>query len=424
METFPVAPLYLLFLIALISSAFFSGTEAALLSVQRYKIRSAAARGVASAQRAAKLAEHPENFLPTVLVGNNVVNTVAATIGTLIAVQTIPNDTVAAVVAATVVAIVLIIFGETLPKTLAARNAEAASMALSAPLLWIGKVLAPVVFPLQRVNRFVIRLVNPRSAASLATQEELKVLISLNRESGGLDETQARMLLRTLRLADLKVREVMTPRTEMNSITDDLTVAQFLEFNARQYHSRFPVFKRGTDDVVGILAARDVFRAMASGDISSGDPVNELMEAAHFVWESKPVVDVIAEMQRASFDMVIVVDEFGAVEGLVTFHHLLTQVVGYARQPQPAVQATGDTGAYSLRGSLRTYEVAENLGLELPEGDYDTLGGFVISRLGRLPRPGDKVTHGRWEFEVAKMAGPRVVEVSVTQRGTAGSSGR
>lgn len=137
MDTPPLLLLLLAFLLSLALSAFFSGTEAALLSVQRHKLRTAAARGVAAAQRTARLVEHPENFLPTVLIGNNLVNTAAATLGTLIAVQLVPSDAIGAVVSAVVVAVVLIIFGETLPKTLAARRAESAAMTLTGPLIWI-----------------------------------------------------------------------------------------------------------------------------------------------------------------------------------------------------------------------------------------------------------------------------------------------
>lgn len=417
MDNLPLFPLYVVFFLALAFSAFFSGTEAAFLSVQRYKIRSAASRGVRGAQRAARLSEHPENFLPTVLVGNNLVNTIAATVGTLIAVQTIRNESVSAVVAAVAVAGVLIIFGETLPKTLAARNAEAAAIALSAPLIWAERLFTPVVYPLQKFNRWITGLLSKSSPTATVTREELKLLISLNREAGGIDETQANLLLRTLRLTDLRVRDVMTPRTEVVSVSEDLNVAQFLEFNARQYHSRFPVFKRGSDDVTGVLEARDVFRALSAGDASSNDPIAELASPAQFVWESKPVVDTIAEMQRTDADMAMVVDEFGSMVGLVTFHHLLAQVVGRGRQQiLPAGQDAAPGKGYSLKGSTRIYEANESVGLDLPEGEYDTVAGFVTSRLGRLPRTGDKVSHGAWEIEVVKMAGPRVVEIQAVRR--------
>lgn len=174
------------------------------------------------------------------------------------------------------------------------------------------------------LNRWVSRLVGPRADSLLAANEELKVLISLNRDSGGLEETEARMLLRTLRLADLEVHEVMTPRTDIVSVVDDLTVERFLEFNARQYHSRFPVLRRGTDDVVGVLEARDVLRALASGEVSLTDSVTQLATEAHFIWESKPVMDAIEEIRGGDHDMAIVVDEFGSMEGLVTLHQLLS----------------------------------------------------------------------------------------------------
>jgi putative hemolysin len=291
-------------------------------------------------------------------------------------------------------------------------------MTLSGPLIWAERVLGPIVFPVRGLNRWVSRLANPRGESVLATHEELKVLISLNRESGGLEETQARMLLRTLRLADLEVREVMTPRTEIVSITDEMTVADFLEFNARQFYSRFPVIRQGTEDVIGILAARDVLRALAAGDVSQSDPVTELATEAHFVWESKPVVDTIEEIRGGDHDMAIVVDEFGAMEGLVTLHQLLTEVVGGRRRPA-ATSASPGSSEILVKGSARVFDVNESLGIGLPDGEYDTVGGFVISRLDRLPKTGEKVTHGDWVLEVGKMAGPRVVEVRLCRLRTA-----
>jgi putative hemolysin len=410
MNDVTLLPLLILFLVTLACSALFSATEAAFLSVQRYKVRSLANRGVAGAQRVAKLAGHPEQFLPTILVGNNIANTAAATLGTLIAIEVFSNEGAGAVVAAAVVAVVLIVFGETIPKTLGTQRAETAAILLARPLEWVERILWPVAYPLQLLNTWVADRAGRSS--SVVSQEEFKVLISLNKESGSIDETQADVLLRTLRLTELQVRDVMTQRSEISWIPDTMKVSEFLEFNSLQYHSRFPVCRDGVDGVVGILNARDVLRSLGTSVISASDPVSQLMEPTYFLWESKPALEAVAEMRRQKLEMALAVDEFGSVVGLVTIHSMLSEVVGrgHEERSQQALRAADGQG-YTLKGVTRIYEVNDLFGVGLPDGDYDTVAGFMMNRLGRVPRPGDKVAHRDWEFTVARARGPRVDEV-------------
>jgi putative hemolysin len=363
------------------------------------------------------LAEHPERFLPTVLVANNLFQTAAATLGTLIAIVLIANEGVGAIVAAVAVAAVLIVFAESLPKTLGTRRPYLIAVLSAGPLLFLERVLFAVVYPLQLLNRWVAARAGDSDRDPIATQEELKVLISVNRESGSLDESEASLLLRTLRLTDLRVREVMTPKPEIIYVPDRMTVAQFMDFNSRQFHSRFPVVKGDLDNVVGILEARDVLRVLGAGPMQQSDAVATLMKPAQFVSETDNVIDTITRLRRWDIKLAIVVNEYGGAVGLVTFNHLIGQIAGRSYE----VHDTGKdkspgSRAVLIKGSTRIYEANERLGLGLPHGSYDSVAGFIINEMGRLPQTGQSIVHGEFEFTVASMRGPKVEEVKVVRR--------
>ena len=406
-----------LFIATVFLSALFSAAEASLLSIPRHRVRSLAEKGSPSARRVAMLAEHPERFLPTVLVGSNLLQTGAATLGTLIAIILIANEGVGAIVASVGVAAVLIVFAESLPKTLGTRRPYLIAVLSAGPLIVLERVLFAVVYPLQLLNRWVAARAGDSDRYPAATQEELKVLISVNRESGSLDESEASLLLRTLRLTDLQVREVMTPKPEIVHVPDRMTVAQFLDFNSRQFHSRFPVVKGDLDNVVGILEAQDVLKALGAGPLQQSDAVAMLMKPAQFVSETDNVIDTITRMRRSDIKLAIVVNEYGGAVGLVTFNHLIGQIAGRSYDlHDTAKDKSAGSRADLIKGSMRIYEANERLGLGLPHGTYDSVAGFIISQMGRLPQAGQSVVHGDFELTVALMRGPRVEEVKVVRR--------
>lgn len=407
-----------LFIATVLLSALFSAAEASLLSIPRYRVRSLAEKGSAGARRVAMLAEHPERFLPTVLVGNNLLQTAAATLGTLIAIILIANESVGAIVATVGVAAVLIVFSESLPKTIGARRPYLIAILSAGPLLFLERVLFAVVYPLHLLNRWVAARAGDRDRYPIAAQEELKVLIAVNRESGSLDESEASLLLRTLRLTDLQVREVMTPKSEIVHVPESMTVTQFLDFNSHQFHSRFPVVRGDLDNVVGILEARDVLRALGAGPVQRSDAIGTLMKPAQFVSETGNVIDEITRMRRSDIKLAIVVNEYGGAVGIVTFNHLIGQIAGrsYELLESGKDRAPGSRAALIIKGSMRIYEANERLGLGLPHGTYDSVAGFIINEIGRLPQAGQQVIHGEFELTVVSMRGPRVEEVKVVRR--------
>ncbi|MBM3926144.1 MAG: HlyC/CorC family transporter [SAR202 cluster bacterium] len=403
-----------LFIITVVLSALFSASEAALLSVQRVKVQHMVNTGVTGAQRMAQMVEHPERFLPTILVGNNLVNSAAAALGTIMAVRLIDNEGVAAIAATVGVAIVLTIFGESAPKTVGSRLREGMALSITTPILWLERLLYPVVAPIQAMNRWVAARLGNVSAKDLAAQEELKVLISLGKDSGAMEETEAEMMLRMLRVTNLRVGSIMTPRTEIIYVEKGMPLSQFLEFNARQYHSRFPVYNGDVDDVVGLLAARDVLQALGKEQLNPDASVTHLMRPAHFVPETKPVSELLSEMREKGVPLALVVNEFGSVAGLVTFKQLVGEIVGELKENEEELEFKAvDEHTYAVKGGTRIDVLNEKLGLDLPMGDYTTIAGFVLSALGRIPEEGESVGYRALDLKVTKMRGPKVEEVLV-----------
>jgi len=281
----------ILFIVCLVISAFFSSSETAFISLQRGRIRHMVSSGVSGADEVQKMTEHPDKLLATVLLGNNFVNTAAAALGTIIAVDVI-GDNRGVLVATVVVTILLLIFSEIVPKTLATRIGERMALVYIKPIRFISWVLAPVTFLLVWIASGVSRLfggdVMPRR---LVSEEEIRAMISMGREDGAVEDDEAEMMERVFLFGDRQVSEIMTPRTNIVWVEKDTTVKDFLAIYAESPHSRFPVHDDTVDNVVGILWIKDILMARAKDELGDDSPVMELARPAYFVPETKIVGD-------------------------------------------------------------------------------------------------------------------------------------
>ena len=256
----------ILFVVLLLLSAFFSGSEAALLSVQRIRIQHLVRTSSVGAARVARMIEHPDKLLPPILVGNNLVNTAAAAIATAFALSLVDDRNRAVLIATVCVTVILLVFGETIPKTIAARNAERIAIMVSLPVQWIGWVLLPASYVLGWASGFSARLFGGtgRSVSSI-TEDEIKAMVSVGSETGAVEVGEAEMIRRVLEFGDKRVREVMTPRTEIIWVKSDVNFGEFFNTYGANYHTRFPVCDGDLDTVVGILSIKDVMRDIALG---------------------------------------------------------------------------------------------------------------------------------------------------------------
>ena len=407
----------LLLVVFIFLSAFFSGSEAALLSVQRVRIQHLVSIRTSGAARVARMTERPEKLLPPILLGNNLVNTGLAALATAIAISIFDNENEGVLIATGVVTVVLLIFGETLPKTAAARRPERVSIIVALPIEWIGWVLRPATLILEALSSCAGRLFGATNNAAVITQEEIKNMISVGRQEGAVEAGEADMIRRVLEFGDRQVREVMTPRPEVVWIEEGTTIRRFLDLYDANYHTRFPVCQGTLDNVVGVIAVKDVMRLLSAGaDLDSVATVR--VRPATFVPETKRVQYLFDEMRGKGDQLALIADEFGGVAGLVTLKRLVEDIVGRVgdeEQPAPEGFIELAEGMFDLDAGLSIAEANEGAGLGLPAGEYETVAGFMLEQLGKLPEVGGTLTYGDLQFLVTEMQGVRIARVRVTR---------
>ena len=400
----------------LVLSAFFSGSETALVALSRARLTHLVNIGQPGASRVAQLVQRPDKFLATVLLSNNLVNTAVAAIGTSLVVNMMGNNTTAVLVATLGITLVLLIFGETLPKTIAWNQSEKVAFAVSRPLFVVGLVLSPGVRLLQGVSWLANRLLGISGPAPEIGEEEIRSLIAVGAQAGVVEENEAALLEKVFRFGDRQMREIMTPRPEFVMIGTDMRLDEFLPLYTEHSHTRFPVYESVMENVVGVLSSKDVLLAMGQGRLKPEDSVTGLLRPAFFVPETKAVSSTFDEMQRGGFGLVLMVDEFGGIAGLATMKQLLEVIVGQVGEEgdapdEPYTPVDKDT--YRLDAGIAVSEINEDLDLGLPEGDYQTVAGFILDHLGRIPEEGEKFEFKDLSLTVKVMSGVRIDTVEL-----------
>ena len=413
MDTSDVIRLVLLGLTVLLS-AFFAGSEAAFLSVQRSRLAALILDKVKGAERVEKLASNPEKLLPTVLTGNNLVNVAAAALGTTLAGSYLsPNWAVGVSVGA--VTVLLLLFGEILPKVIATKNAEGLALILVRPLQAAQILFFPIVWVLEIYSRMVGRIFG-LSGSRLVSEREIRALIDVAEIEGGVEKGEAALLEKVFHFGDLRVGDVMTPRTEIIFVELSATLQDFLPIYARTTYTRFPVFDGDRENIVGILSVKDLLEAVAQGTIQLHDSVATALRPAHFVPETKPVDELFDELREVGQHMAITVNEHGGVAGVVTLMQLLEVIVGPVGEEGEPIEeefvAVGQS-QFDVLAAMSIREANENLDIDLPEGDYQTLAGFVLEQLGHIPQEGESFRYGEIELEVKEMQAVKIHRVDV-----------
>ncbi|TMC00265.1 MAG: HlyC/CorC family transporter [Chloroflexi bacterium] len=330
--------------------------------------------------------------------------------------------TVAVPVAFAAITALTIVLGELAPKTIALWNPERVAFVTTPVTEAFRYVFWPAIWLLNRVANLILRpfgLITVQGGAhSVHSAEEINLLVSQSAEAGALEAEEAELLASVFSFGDRRVNEVMVPRTEVVWLEKTATVADFYQTFATTPHSRFPVYEGSQDNVVGIVGIKDVLRGIAERQLDNESPVELAMRPAMFVPETKFVGALFFEMQQAGHQMAVVVDEYGGTAGLVTLEMLLEELVGYVsdelrRHEEEFV--TVDERTLQIDAGMSINDANEELELDLPEGDYETVAGFVLSHLGRIPREGEQFTYNGLRFAVTKVLGRKVEEVRVTR---------
>ena len=406
--------------ICVMASAFFSSSETAFISLQRIRIKQMESEGGAKAGRIAKMMGKPEKFITTVLLGNNFVNTAAAALGTAVVLSLWRgSEQVAVLLSTVIVTVVLLVVGEVVPKIAAAQHSERVALLFVTPVSFLSWVLTPATAVLGWIGTSFSKLIGGTpTRRTLVTEEEIRTMITVGKDEGVVAEAEAKMLDKVFEFGDHPVREAMIPRPDVVWVEKGTTLADFLTVYSDNPHTRFPVYEESPDNVVGVLSIKDVLMAQAKGEIDEKTPIDRLTRPIVFAPETKRIGRLFTEMQDSGNQMALVVDEYGGIAGIVTLRELLAQLVGrfgdeFPRESQE-FQAI-DEHTYDIDGSMRVEEVNEELGIRLPGGDYETIAGLVLNRLGHIPKEGEQFRYHDIKLTVREMRGLKIEKLRIVR---------
>ncbi len=405
--------------LCLILSAFFSASETAYSALPKARLLHLHRTGRSGASRVFTLVQRPERFLATVLLSNNLVNTAAAALATVLVVDMIGDPSVSVLVSTVAVTLILLIFCESLPKTIAWHRSEMVAFAVSRPLYFVGLLLSPAVSLIQGFTMLVSRTLGIGSSTHHIGEEEIRTLIAAGAQTGTMEADEAELLEKVFRFGDRQMREVITPRPEIVWLEKGATLSEFLQIYRESSHTRFPVYEGSKENVVGILSIKDVLSRMSAGRITPESDVTTLLRDAYIVPETKSVSDTFAEMRQARHTVALTFDEFGGIAGLATTKQLLGVIVGQVGDEEDSAPEEAFTplgrNYYRVDAAVGIAEINEELELDIPEGDYQTLAGFMLAQLGRIPETGDVVEYRDLSITVKAMDGVRIDEVELVR---------
>lgn len=417
--------LYIVLLfVFLVLSAIFSSAETAFISLQRVRLEQMMDAGEPGAKRVSRLLEKPERLLSTILLGNNFVNIAAASLTTLITVTFWGEHWV--VISTIVLTAVLLVFCETTPKTMATHHASRLSLAYARPIETLSVVLTPFVLALSSIASRISRTFGGEPVPrALVGEDEIRTMISVGHKEGTVEEEEAEMLHNVFDFGNRAVREAIIPRTDVIWVEQGTVLSDFLGIYAEAPLSRFPVYAENMDNVIGILAVKDVLMALAKGTISNEDVIDDLIRPAYFAPETKRINELFTEMRDKNYHMTVIVDEYGGTAGIVSLSRLVEEIVGPVgdefAEAEKDYEAINEY-TFQIDGGMRIEEVNEELGLELPEGDYETVAGFILDLLGHIPKFNQTVRYRGLKLVVTEMKGLKIEKILLTKRKNATST--
>ena len=383
-------------LILLLLSAFFSSAETALTTVNKIKMRSLAEDGNKNAKLVLKLTDNPSKMLSAILIGNNIVNLSASSLTTTIAIEF--GADIAVAIATGIITVLILIFGEIVPKTAATAKAEKLSLMYAYPIRLIMVVVTPISFiinMLARVFLFLLRI-DPNAKADTMTEDELLTIVDVSHEDGVIEEEEREMIYNVFNLGDARAKDVMVPRVNVIFANVENTYSELIDIYRDNKFTRLPVYEETTDNVIGTINMKDLLLY----DNTKEFAIRDFLRDAYFTYEHKVVSELLVEMREASCNVAIVLDEYGETAGLITLEDILEEIVGeihdeYDEYEEDELLSRINDFEYILEGSISLDDLDDRLNLKLESEEYDSLGGFIIETLDRHPEVGDEITTER-----------------------------
>lgn len=378
-------------LVLVFLSAFFSSSETALVTVNKIRMKNLAENGDKRAAKVLKVTSHSGKMLSAILIGNNIVNIGASSIATILAIDIFGD--IGSGIATGVLTILVLIFGEVSPKTMATIKADSFALAIAGIIDVLMFILTPVIFIINKLASGVLFLlrVNPNDVDNTMSEEEIRTIVDESQESGAIEDEEREMIHNVFDFGDSLAKEVMVPRIDMTFVEADATFEELIELYRENKYTRYPVYEESTDYVIGIINMKDVILLQNEEDFS----IRNIIRDPYFTYEHKNTADLFVEMRKSSIPLAIVLDEYGVTAGLVTLEDLLEEIVGeirdeYDSDEEDAIEQLSEY-EYMILGSTNLDDVNDALDLDFESDDYDTIGGYCLQLLDHLPEENETI---------------------------------
>ena len=386
----------ILLVILLVLSGFFSMSETALMSLSKIRIRHMVEEGVKGSKLVEKLIEDPNRLLGAILIGNNIVN-------------------IAVAVSTAIMTVLVLIFGEITPKSIAKQKSEQVALKVSKPVQFCVAVFKPFVAMFTAISSVFIRLFggDPKATEPFITEEELKTMVGVSEEEGVLEDVEKEMIFNVFDFADLQVKDVMVQRVDVTAIDVNDGYEDILKVIQEDQFSRIPVYDDTIDDIVGVLNVKDLIIADKR---DCKFKVTDYMREPLYTFEFKKITELFNEMKKSRNHMAVVLDEYGGTVGIVTIEDVVEEIVGdiedeYDKEREMIEVIKEDE--YIVEGSARLDDISDLIGVNMESEEFDSVGGLVIGELGRIPEAQEEVTIGKIRFVVEEVEKNRIMKVRI-----------
>ena len=409
METSDIIQLVIV-IILLSASAFFSSAETALMTSNKLKMRNLAESGDKRAAKVLKVTENTDKMLSAILIGNNIVNLTASSISTALTLKIFGSKLVG--IATGILTFLILVFGEITPKNVASKNAENMALAYIGVISFLVTLLTPVIFIVNTVAKFVISIFNKNGDDNNAvTEEELRAMVEYSHEEGIIENEEKKMIVNVVDFGDTVAGDIMVPRVDMVMVDEKSSYEEILQVFREERYTRIPVYEETPDNVIGILNVKDFLLI----EDKENFVMKELLREPLYTYEYKKTSALMMDMRKTGANIVIVLDEYGITAGLITLEDMLEEIVGEIRDEFDADEDEGITKIsdleYLIDGSTNLDDINDRIGLSLSSEEYESIGGLIMEKLGRLPVEGEIINFDNIVLTVKKMDHARIEKV-------------
>ena len=409
METSDIIQLVIV-IILLSASAFFSSAETALMTSNKLRMRNLAENGDKRAAKVLKVTENTDKMLSAILIGNNIVNLTASSISTALTLKIFGSKLVG--IATGILTFLILVFGEITPKNVASKNAENMALAYIGVISFLVTLLTPVIFIVNTVAKFVISIFNKNGDDNNAvTEEELRAMVEYSHEEGIIENEEKKMIVNVVDFGDTVAGDIMVPRVDMVMVDEKSSYEEILQVFREERYTRIPVYEETPDNVIGILNVKDFLLI----EDKENFVMKELLREPLYTYEYKKTSALMMDMRKTGANIVIVLDEYGITAGLITLEDMLEEIVGEIRDEFDADEDEGITKVsdleYLIDGSTNLDDINDRIGLSLSSEEYESIGGLIMEKLGRLPVEGEIINFDNIVLTVKKMDHARIEKV-------------